>query len=114
MESFIKEGRVECSHQGSSARNSQVFSYCTSPSLGTSGCAVSNREEGWGCGLAVRLGWAPAIFHTPLPALYFLWVTVVSIEIAEAAFNSQELSHWQTHWVLQQTSTGECGGALGL
>lgn len=62
MESFIKEERVECGHRGSSARNSQVFSYCTYPSLRTSGCAVSCREEGWGA------AWlCSGIFHMPHP-----------------------------------------------
>lgn len=39
LESFIKEQSVECNHWGSSARNSQVFSYCALPSLRTSECA---------------------------------------------------------------------------
>lgn len=85
MESFIKEERVECGHRGSSARNSQVFSYCTQPSPRTSGCAVSYRGEGRGA------AWlCSAIFHTSHPHLcIFLWATVVSIEITEAMLKSQ-------------------------
>ena len=92
VESFIKE---ECSRWGSSARNSQVFSYCARPCLRTCGCAVCSRKEGWRCDPLCAL-WS--FTHTPPPALYFLWATVVYIEIAEAKFTSQGSGSLRNSW----------------
>lgn len=64
-----------------------------------------------GSGLAVLLGCALHSFTHSSPALYFLWATVISIEIAEATFKSQDLGHWGNLLGLHPTSTGECRGA---
>lgn len=76
---------MECSHGGSCVRNSQVFSYCASSSLGTSGCAVSSRE-----GEGVRQCRAGLCSLSPtLPsALSSQEIQQVSIEMAEAALKS--------------------------
>lgn len=68
MESFIKEERVECSHQGSSARNSQVLSYCTSPPEGPLGVLLAIERRGGGA------AWlCSAVFHTPsLSSVFFM------------------------------------------
>lgn len=110
MESFIKEERVECGHRGSSARNSQVFSYCTHPSPRTTGCAVSCRGEGWGA------AWlSSAIFHMPHPHLcIFYGLQWFLLKSQKPCSSHRELGPWEIHCALQQMSTGKSGGALGL
>ena len=112
LESFIKEESVECSHWGSSARNSQVFSYCALPSLRTSGCAVRNKEEGWGCSQALLCD----LSYTSLPpqSCIFYRLQRFLLKFQKSCSHHRDLGHWEIRWALQQTWSGKSRGSLGL
>lgn len=101
LESFIKEESVECSHWGSSARNSQVFSYCALPSLRTSGCAVRNKEEGWGCSQALLCDLS---YTSPPPqsCIFFYRLQRFLLKFQKSCSQHRDLGHWEIHWLFSK------------